>query len=74
VALRDIDDLFEMLPASTSIQGLLSIGLPARELPVDLWNLSTCTCDGLPDIAAVRALLRHFGRAKYAVPAKLLFN
>jgi hypothetical protein len=28
MALRNIDDLFEMLPASGSIQGLLSIGCP----------------------------------------------
>jgi hypothetical protein len=28
MALRNIDDLFEMLPASASIQGPLSIGCP----------------------------------------------
>jgi hypothetical protein len=30
MALRNIDDLFEMLAGSASIQGLLSIGCPHR--------------------------------------------
>jgi hypothetical protein len=34
----------------------------ARELPLDFQNLSTRTRNRLPDIAAVRASLRRFGR------------
>jgi hypothetical protein len=62
MALRNIDDLFEMLPASASIQGPLSIGCPRRSFR------STFKIDEhalrLSNNAAVCASLRHFGRTK----------
>jgi hypothetical protein len=62
MTLRNIDDLFEMFAASASIQEPLFDRLPAREIPAELENLSTCTCYRLSDIAAVCASLRLFGR------------